>query len=94
MTQLSGVLEEQLHLLEARFTVHKVETATKVFGLTLAAPAALQVLSSALSVPVFQPAAVISALALTAAEYLAARESRRAERDAAPWAYLLDLKGL
>jgi hypothetical protein len=92
--QVGDVLREQLELLEARCRQHKVNVMKKAFGVTLAAPAALQVIASALAVPLFQPAAIVSVLSLAAADYLAARERHQAELRSAPWAYLMSLKRL
>ena len=92
LDQVKDVLREQLTMLEARCRQHKIDVVKRAFGLTLAAPALLQVLGSFLTVPVLQPAAAIAALSLVAADYLAAREKRDADLRAAPWAYLLSLK--
>ena len=94
LRHITELLREQLALLEIRCRQHKVDVIKKVFGLTLAAPAALQVMSSVLAVPFLQPAAVLSVLSIAAADYLAARERHNAELRTAPWAYLLSLKDL
>ena len=92
--RVTDVMREELEMLEARCRQHRVDIVKKVFGLTLAAPAAIQVLASALSVPFLQPAAMLSALSLAAADYLAAREKHQAELRSAPWAYLMNLRKL
>jgi len=92
LNHITEFLREQLALLEIRCRQYKVDVAKKVFGLTFAAPAALQVMGSVLAVPFLQPAAILATLSIAAADYLAAREKHHAELRSAPWAYLLSLK--
>lgn len=94
LRRITDVMREQVELLKARCQQHRVDTVKRVFGLTLAAPATLQVMASALDVPFLQPAAVLAALSLAAADYLAAREKYQSELRSAPWAYLMSLRKL
>lgn len=94
LRRVTDVLREQSEVLEARCQQHKVDTVKKLFGVTLAAPAALQLVTALLGVPFLQPAAILSVLSIAGADYLAARERHQAELRSAPWAYLLNLKRL
>jgi len=94
LRRVTDVLQEQLELLQVRCRQHRVEIVKRTFGLTLAAPAVLQVLGSALAVPFLQPAAIAAVLSLAAADYLAARERHQVDLRSAPWAYLMSLRSL
>jgi len=70
-------IREQLSLLDVAYAACKMEAARRVMGVTFTAPALVAALSSAVHVPFYLPAAIVSSLSLASAEVLLALEKRR-----------------
>lgn len=85
---------EQINILEINYRSYKIEALKKVLGVTFAAPALLAALSSALHIPFYMPAAIISTISLASAEILLTVEKGKSEIMKSPWAYLRSLKKL
>ncbi|MEJ7677206.1 MAG: hypothetical protein WKG06_04900 [Segetibacter sp.] len=68
----------------------KIEMIVKAFGVSIAPPAILTSVASALSIGIFAPAAIVSAISILVATKLIELDKAKSDKDKSPWSYVLD----
>ena len=89
---ISTFVGDRLNDLDNIYRKYRIETTTKILGVSISAPAISGVLSSLLHVPFYTPAGIVSAIAILSASILHERSKAISDIQKDSWAYLWNIK--
>ena len=89
--RIQSLAEERVEETKRTYSRAKLETATKVFSLSLAPPAIVASLASMLGTGVFVPAGIVAAISLLGVKVFVALEKAKEDKAKSPWSYVLSV---
>jgi hypothetical protein len=89
---ISTFVWDRLNDLDNIYRKYRIDTTTKILGVSISAPAISNVLSSLLHVPFYTPAGILSAIAILSAAILNERSKAVSDIQKDSWAYLWNIK--
>ena len=84
------IANERIEEVRGAYRRGRLETITKMLGISVAPPAIVASLGSVLGIGIFAPAAIVAGLSLAAAAAASTAEKTTTDRSKSPWSYALD----